>query len=196
MKKELSLQEYLSIGYLFLIALGIARDAIFYAGMGINVFNYANVMDILMSPISYIGGRIVNVVLVLLVLTWPVYIPIIKSYLRSKKNQQVTEGDETIETKAPEIEEINYRSKVGFIALMLTCFFLGTGIGGGSTINSKLKMNDFEYNDRITFQKKTKAVHIVSQNSNYLFYTEKGKKGIIVSPIYSNISKIVHGKKK
>jgi len=46
--KRWSIQDYLSLGYLYLLILGIFKDAVFYGYLGVNFINYASVQDILL----------------------------------------------------------------------------------------------------------------------------------------------------
>jgi len=49
---QYGLQEYLSMGYVYLIILGIISDVIYFHFFGINILKYAAISDILISPIS------------------------------------------------------------------------------------------------------------------------------------------------
>ncbi len=49
-----SIQDYLSLGYLYLVVVGILFDAIFYGILGINIIHYSSILDVLLSPIAFL----------------------------------------------------------------------------------------------------------------------------------------------
>jgi len=52
---DLKIQDYFSLGYVYLLILGIFKDVIYYGFLGINILEYASVADVLLSPIMYLG---------------------------------------------------------------------------------------------------------------------------------------------
>jgi uncharacterized membrane protein len=52
MLKNLGFQEYLSIGYLYLVILGVVSESIFYKMLGINILYFASLSDILTAPLT------------------------------------------------------------------------------------------------------------------------------------------------
>jgi len=63
-----SIQDYMSIGYLFLLVLGVANQAIFYGLLGVNIFEYTSVLDVLLSPLAVISSHwLMPVVLAVLI---------------------------------------------------------------------------------------------------------------------------------
>lgn len=50
--KKLSIQEYLSLGYIYLVVLGIISDVIYYKFFGIDILNYSTILDVLITPIN------------------------------------------------------------------------------------------------------------------------------------------------
>ncbi len=52
MKFTEGLQKFASFGYVFLIALGIMKESVFYYQININILKYSALTDILMSPIA------------------------------------------------------------------------------------------------------------------------------------------------
>jgi hypothetical protein len=71
MFKNLGFQEYLSIGYLYLLILGVVSESIFYRMLGINILHFASLSDILTAPLTLLVSHwmipvtIVGMILVL-----------------------------------------------------------------------------------------------------------------------------------
>jgi len=55
---ERSIQDYLSLGYIYLLLLGICRELIFYGMMDINIFSYSSVLDVMLSPLIVLGSKL------------------------------------------------------------------------------------------------------------------------------------------
>ncbi|NJK83951.1 MAG: hypothetical protein HC912_09240 [Saprospiraceae bacterium] len=53
-----TVQDYLSIGYLYLLILGILSDSIYYGMLGINILSYSTILDVLLSPIVKLTDNI------------------------------------------------------------------------------------------------------------------------------------------
>ncbi len=54
--KVLVLQDYLSIGYLFILVLGVVQETIYYKFLGVNILDYSSILDVLIRPIAVILG--------------------------------------------------------------------------------------------------------------------------------------------
>ena len=63
----MSIQEILSLAYLYLLALGILSDALYYAVLGVSYLNFTTILDALISPLSLVTDNYV-IVFVLLVM--------------------------------------------------------------------------------------------------------------------------------
>ena len=61
-----TLQDYLSLGYLFLILCGLAKDIILYRFIGVNILDYSSISDVLLSPIIYIGENYIAAAIIAL----------------------------------------------------------------------------------------------------------------------------------
>lgn len=191
--KNKSLQDYLSLGYLFLILCGLAKDIIFYGFLGINILNYASISDVLLSPISYLGENIYAVVFLILL---PVFMYFIHNIFgkwhqkyKDKKwynwGMDMSNWEEYL-SKPPSVVR-----SLPLIALTLLSFFLGTGLGGGSKIKDRLSTNDYKVNRKILFQDKESIdVTLIGQNSHYVFYVLKDNPTIHIAPIQGNIKSI------
>ena len=46
-RNQISIQDYLSLGYIYLVVAGILFDATFYGILGINIIHYSSILDVL-----------------------------------------------------------------------------------------------------------------------------------------------------
>ncbi len=51
-KEKITLQEYLSLFYVYLIALGTISDVIYFRFLNVDILNYSTILDVLISPIN------------------------------------------------------------------------------------------------------------------------------------------------
>ena len=59
-----SIQDYLSLGYVYLVVVGIILDAIFYGILGINIIHYSSVLDVLLSPVAFFTDSIIVIAMI------------------------------------------------------------------------------------------------------------------------------------
>ncbi|MDW3647109.1 MAG: hypothetical protein R8P61_08605 [Bacteroidia bacterium] len=188
-KSELRIQDYLSFGYLYLLILGIVRDSIYYGFMGINIIRYSDVMDVLLSPIAYLSQEYVLFLIFLFITYWVAIQPSFHKKHRSKKWYSRifnVEKRDNIYAEAPLIPR-----EMPLIALMVASLLLGTGVGKGIKTADKMKAAELKMLDEISFlDNETEKVHVIGQNSSFIFYVREGKKEVSVSPINGTIKRI------
>lgn len=192
--KNWSIQDYLSLGYLFLLTLGIARNVIYYSFLDINIINYSDLMDILLSPISFLAGDIIipiiliSIIIIFIVL-FTIVFPKLHQKLRTKKWYNKYYDVSKIDKKYQ--NPTDYKLIIMLTAYFITSFFLGTGIGSGVKKSKILKSKEFKISHKITFNDdKLLNVKMFGQNGSFIFYALKNTDKIIVSPIANNIIKI------
>lgn len=188
-----SLQDYLSMGYLYLLVLGILVDSIRYGFLGINIINYSSVLDVLLSPIVYLT-RDVKTLSVLIV---GIFISIGLAY-GSKWHYEKNKDKESYRNRknfaANEKLYANFqplKSILFFLALFIFGLFFGFGIGGGIKLSKDLKAGKLAVDTQLTFTNNdTLNVKVIGHNSQYFFYAEDSAKVVTVMPIQGNILKI------
>ncbi|MEN0002917.1 MAG: hypothetical protein AAF798_02190 [Bacteroidota bacterium] len=184
--EERSLQDLLSLGYIYLLILGLVKDSIYYGFMGVNYLNYSTIFDVLLSPISYIlESYFVPLILVgisiLLVLLG-------KYQERSGKQKKLPEPPPK---DAVDVSPLT--SYIFIISIFFLSFFIGTGIGGGYQYYKKLKNKSAIANHHIYFnhaKEEAVPVRLAGQNSQYLFFIKEGGDRVSIVPIGNTIFKI------
>jgi len=91
-QSNINIQDYLSIGYVILLILGVFHETIYYKFLGINILEYSSVLDVLISPISVISGDLflglVVILCVGLAIAYAKLIPIYYKRLAKKPKYQ------------------------------------------------------------------------------------------------------------
>ena len=188
-----SIQDYMSIGYLFLLILGVANQAIFYGLIGVNIIEYTSILDVLLSPLAVVSDHwLMPVILIILIPIMIGYFKLLKWYytkLSKKEKYQTGKKKEKIDKV---LKSFNRKyAVIPFILIMLISMFLGFGIGGGTKYKNKLKTLDYTYSHQIIYEDgETKDVKIVGKNSLYVFYATKDNKEVQISPVEGNIKTI------
>ena len=182
------LQRLLPFGYIYLVIMGIIKESIFYYQLDINILKFSSIMDILISPISEITAHpfllIFFILLIFLLYSFKQYSlkhpekKFIKKYYKIKETDNLTNEEFT--------KKIN-QNLIGFFFVMLICFFLGFGVGGGNFLSKRIKNGDLKfekYGQTLTFNSgEKKEIYLVNTNSLYYFYVVKGQKTVEISPI-------------
>ena len=188
-----NLQDYLSLGYVFLLILGVLNQTIYYGFLGINYIEYSSVLDVLLSPIAVItSDRIIFI-------TFLVLIPLMIGYFRlmhffykklaRKEKYQSGKNKEKMDKILSSFEK-KY-SVIPFILFVIISMFIGLGVGSGIKIKKRINSFDYNYNNQLTFEDgETKKIKMLGKNSLYVFYVTKDTKEVSVSPIEGNIKTI------
>lgn len=191
-KRTITVQEYLSLGYIYLLLLGIVNDAIYYGFLGINVLDYASILDVLISPVSLLTGNIILPAVFLGVWIFGYfYFKYVIPRLIKKEAEKKKKNIEEEVKKGMKIE-----SFIVFMSFMLLCMFVGIGIGMGGKRKEQLEAGELKMNHIIHFQDNRELrVKVLGQNSTYIFYVPENGKEVMISPIMSNITWIKKLKK-
>jgi len=183
-----SVADYLSLGYLYLLLLGIMSDSITYGLLGINIISYSSVLDVLLSPITHLTSSLI----------FPAFVVLIPLGVYGMLRLQLwwTNRRRLPVERTPMLPFLGRPRALASIWLMLTAWvilsgFIGFGLGGGNALKRQISSGDFKANRLITFQdNQTAAVKWIGNNSTYAFYVRTGEKTVTVSPILNNIRAI------
>ena len=174
---------YLPLGYVYLLALGIVSDTIFYGLIGINIISYSTVLDVLLSPLSRIAD---SLLFGLIIIGMPIfayfYMKLIKWTMKKSKKP----------IKKNILSTASFPAQVTFFAaFMIFSAFIGFGFGGGSVTKERISSGDLVLDSQITFQDQTSIkVDHIGNNSGFIFYVKEGDKHVSVAPISMNIRSI------
>lgn len=174
--------ELLPLGYLYLLMLGIANESIHFGLLGVNVLEYSNALDVLLSPIALITGELAVLAVVVLVplFLWP-YLALFQWWARkhpTEKNRKLRERPLG-------------RLWLSMCAASLFFAFLGLGIGQGYSQGQTLRAGELEPDTRIVFSNGPEIeAYVVGVNSGYAFYVLEGETEVTISPIADNIQSI------
>ncbi len=188
-----SLQDYLSLGYLYLLVLGIFKDAIFYGYLGVNIINYASIQDILLSPIIHLTSDLKRFLIIF------VGIPLIsfiigygaKKFHFSNKDKEWYKKKNSDKWDKVYGGENFYNFLISLTFMCLFGAFIGFGLGRGQKISEQLEKGELENNHQITFTDNTTLkVNLLGHNSEYLFFAAEKDTIVTIIPIQDNIKKI------
>ena len=177
--KNIGIQEGLSLGYVYLLLLGLMTDSIEYAYVGINILNYSTFLDILITPLKHLTSNLILpttlVGTIVLFYLWNEYV--FPKLQKPKENETATTSKQA--------------RLIFMLASMIVGLFFGLSIGMGSGLKSKIEAGKMKPDHLITFgNDKKMKVKIIGQNSVYVFYVPENEKEIIISPISDNIFQI------
>ena len=196
-KKESSygIQDYLSIGYIFLLILGVLHEAIYYKFLDVNIFDYTSVLDVLISPISVITGDfkllIGLVICVLVALLYAKLIPKYYDWLSKKEKYQSGKKKEKIDKLKNKFKSGSKHLLLLMVGLYIIGGFVGFGIGRGGKIKSRITNGDIRITHQLTFDDgETKNIQMLGKNSLYVFYVTKENSNVTIVPIDGNIKTI------
>jgi uncharacterized membrane protein YbaN (DUF454 family) len=192
-KSQYNLQEYLSLGYIYLVILGIIDEVIYYNFFGVDILNYSSISDILIAPINTLLSdiRVFIAVIVIMFLAYLFYFKLMPALHRKGKDQSWYRKMVKDMDKADAKFAAMQKRIMLFMLLYLSCLFLGIRIGYGYKTKDRIDKGDFKLNHTLTLNDNSaKQVRIVGQNSLYVFYVTKEQRQVAIMPISGNIKEI------
>lgn len=192
--ENLSIQEFLSLGYVYLVMLGIFSDVIYYSYFEINILNYSTILDVLISPISavihdlkVIGAFVAFITLFFFLFTKGM--PWMHYKYRDKPWYQKINDVEKLDKQFG--QDKNPIGGIVLISVLVFSMYVGFGLGRGSKRSEQMEAGALKVRHELTFtNKEVMKVRIIGQNSSYVFYVIEDEKEVTISPINSNIKQI------
>ncbi len=196
----MTVQEILSLAYLYLLALGILSDAVYYAILGVSYLNFTTILDALISPLSLITNNyLITITLVvmfgLMYLHITRFTPYLYNRFKTQKWYQKITNIEKAEKRMAKLQEKN--SLFQTLLIMFFIMFISLRLGMG--IGTKLRVTgerEFNANYELVYQDgSTEKVRKIGQNSVYFFFVRAEEKVVVAMPILDNIKEIKKIKK-
>ena len=190
---QYNLQEYLSLGYVYLIILGIIDEVIYYNFLGVDILNYSSISDILIAPINTLLSdiRVFIAVIIIMLLAYLFYFKLMPALHKKGKGQgwyqKIVKDMDKADAKFAAMQ----KRIMLFMLVYLSCLFLGIRIGYGYKTKDRIEKGDFRLNHTLVLSdNSSKQVRIIGQNSLYVFYVTKEQKEVAIMPISGNIKEI------
>jgi hypothetical protein len=182
--KELSIQDYLTLGYLYLVVIGTVNIVIYYTTFDINIFDYIAITDILLAPINMLFLDYRKTAFIILSL-------LLVSYSFKLLFFAINIGLQELASKWKKTwKPFIYQPMIMFLVLF-TYVFLNLSINMAEAMNAHVKSKTFRLNRRIVFADDTqKEVYVIATTSVYLFYVEKGDDVVHIAPISGNVKSL------
>ena len=194
-----SIQDYLSMGYLYLLILGITSDSIYYSLIGVNILSYSSVLDVLLSPIVYLTRSLSFPAIILLIPAIAFFMINLarKKYLRDREKPEFQAKNDIEKLDKSFSQSQMMKSLIILSAFIIFSAYLGYGLGGGTKIKEGLESGSLSMSHNITFMDgNIVPVRLIGHNSSYVFYVKEGNKMVSVTPVSGNvrvIEKIMKG---
>lgn len=182
--KELAIQDYITLGYFFLVVLGAINIVIYYSSFNINIFDYISIADILLAPINMLFLFYMDTAMTIISIG-------IITYLLKFLFLGINKLIESIAGKySKPARSIIYQPVLVFIVLF-SYKFLVTSVNMANRVSSRVKSKAYKLDTKLTFEDNTqKDVYVVATTSMYIFYVEKEEDVVTIMPINGNIKSI------
>lgn len=195
---NLGIQDYLSLGYIFLLILGVFHETIYYWFLGINILDYSSVLDVLISPISVLTGNLILALAVVICSLFGYFymklIPRYYKWLEKKKSYQSGKKKEKLEKAKAKLDSKN--GPLFMAAFYVFSMFIGLAIGRGQKTLSRINEKDITLTHELTFEDgEQKTIKMLGKNSLYVFYVDQEGGDVSIAPIDGNIKVIKNLKK-
>lgn len=190
--KQRSIQDYLSLGYLYLVVVGIIFDAIFYGILGINIIHYSSILDVLLSPVAFVTDSIIVIAMIGGVILlffgigkWN------KSYHEKNKEKEWYQKKYDVADLDKRYAKEEGDGMFNVVGIFFLAMFMTYSTLEGYNVKNKIANKEIKPNKRITFQNDSIVeVKFIGMNSQYVFYLLENDSIITASPIQGNIQGI------
>jgi hypothetical protein len=182
--KELGIQDYITLGYLYLVVIGVVNIVIYYSSFNINIFDYIAITDILLAPINMLFLNYTFTAMIVIVIA---FISYLSKFVVLGINKLIERSAHKRNTPT---KSIVFPPILVFI-LLFSYIFLVLSINMTNGVNSKVKNKTYKLNTTLTFADNTqKDVYVIATTSIYVFYVEKGEDVVTITPISGNVKSI------
>jgi hypothetical protein len=182
--KNLSVQEYIALGYLYLVLIGVINIVLYYSSLGVNIFDYIAISDILLAPINMLFLDYRYTLAVVLVISLVSYLLKFAFLSLDKKLETAAE-----KAKRP-TRKIAYHPMMAF-TILFSYVFLVLSANMAESVSSRVKNKSYRLNTTLTFADHTQVnVCVVATTSMYIFYVEEGEDVVTITPIGGNVKAI------
>lgn len=181
---ELGLQDYLTLGYLYLIIIGIFNINIYYSSFDINIFDYITISDILLAPINMLFLNLEGSTTIILLIFFV-------SWLSKYIIKGINKAFEIVATKNNwNIKSFEIHPVLIFLGLF-SYIFLQMSISMADGVKKNIATKTFKPTKTLTLSDNTKKnVRVIATTSSYIFYVEPGEDSVNIMPIGGNIKSI------
>ena len=180
------IQNFLPLGYLFLVVLGILKESVIYYQLGIPILKYSSIFDILISPIATITS---SVAVLLAVVVFFYLCSKIPDFLMNNYTKKWVQHMFAVDLKKfdmPKNELKNYLilNAIQFLGIFLLSFFLGFGLADGYSTAEKIKKNNLTFDYKLNFSSgEAEVISLINSNTSYYFYVVQGNQNICIAPV-------------
>jgi len=191
--KGRSIQDYLSLGYLYLVIVGIILDAIFYGILGINIIRYSSILDVLLSPIAFFTDSIIVLSMIggVLLLLFGMGRWNKSRHEKNKDKEWYKEKYDVADLDKKYADADNVMAVFNIFGIFFLTLFITYSTMRGYRIKNKIAKQEVKLNRRITFQNdRVIEVTFIGMNSQYVFYLLENDSVITAAPIQGNIKGI------
>jgi hypothetical protein len=187
-----ALQDVVSIGYLYLLAVGLVSDSIYYGFLGITILSYSDVLDVLLSPVTYLE-REPRFFLVIVAVTIGTSLQIAwqrRRHARRASDPAYVERLGGLEKIANNTRTLRLMQVI-IPASVVFAGYAGYAAGAGRPLATRLAEGTLRSDHRLAFASgDTVQARVLGSNSNFIFYVREGSRRVTISPLKENVAAI------
>ncbi len=186
--QQFNLQDYLSLGYLYLLFVGIVSDSVYYHFFEIAILSYSSVLDVLLSPLTYLEKEptlFVTIMFVVVAASLTIW------WQRRRHARLSTEswyreklGVERLARTQRQLDTVQ------FVVPMIVVFasYLGYAAGAGRALSADMKEGSLRMSHVVTIADGQRdTVRVIGSNTQFVFYVSDGERIPIIAPLGDGI---------
>lgn len=185
------LQELITLGYLYLLAVGIVSDWVYYRHFDLPILSYSDALDVLLSPLTWLEREprffatllgLVGVSMTLVGFVRQV------GARRLKALQSAVEAEVERTEKAKAAVRTLTVAQLALPAFLAFSGYVGYAAGAGQSRADDMRQGLLRPDHQLTFSDgRVLRARIVGNNSGFVFYVPDSTRHVVISPLRETI---------
>jgi len=185
------LQELITLGYLYLLAVGIVSDWVYYRHFDLPILSYSDALDVLLSPLTWLEREprffatllaVVGVSMTLIGVLRQV------SARRLRALQGATDATEAQLEKATATLRTLAVAQFVLPAFLAFSGYVGYAAGAGQSRADDMRRGALRADHQLSFSDgRVLRARIVGNNSGFVFYVPDSARQVVISPLRETV---------
>jgi hypothetical protein len=186
--EDLRLQDYLTLGYLYLLALGILSTSVYYGLVGIEILSYSSLLDVLLTPLTTLES---TPALALVMACIPLAAFVVARAIAYRLDRVAADPKRLAAMGEEALRLARHRLRVVPLLWVVCGVFsgyVGFAVGAGSKLAAAMADARTQPDHELRFASgAVDSVRVVGTTTEFVFYIRPGATAVTVTPLKEHV---------
>ncbi|HMS02917.1 MAG TPA: hypothetical protein PKE51_08075 [Gemmatimonadaceae bacterium] len=185
------LQELITLGYLYLLAVGIVSDWVYYRHFDLPILSYSDALDVLLSPLTWLEREPRFFATLLAVVGGSMLVASVLRQVSARRLKMLRAAtdtdDETIDKATAAVKTLTVAQ---FLLPAIFAFsgYVGYATGVGRSRADDMRRGELRVDHQLSFSDgRVLRARIVGNNSGFVFYVPDSARQVVISPLRETV---------